>query len=54
MKAVESIVHLRREQPRKLRNMVPAHVWALAAQYGLSPRPEERPPASAAPPSPRS
>jgi len=54
MKAVESIVHLRREQPRKLRNMVPAHVWALAAQYGLSPRPEERPPASAAPPSRRS
>ena len=54
MKAVESIVHLRREQPRKLRNMLPAHVWALAAPYGLTPRPEETPPASAAPPSPRS
>ncbi len=54
MKAVESIVHLRREQPRKLRNMLPAHVWALAAPYGLTPRPEEAPPASAAPPSPRS
>jgi coenzyme F420 hydrogenase subunit beta len=54
MKAVESIVHLRREQPRKLRNMVPAHVWALAAPYGLTPRPEELPPASAAPPSRRS
>jgi len=54
MKAVESIVHLRREQPRRLRHMLPAHVWALAAAYGLAPRPEETPPAAAAPPSPRS
>jgi len=54
MKAVESIVHLRREQPRRLRHMLPAHVWALAAAYGLTPRPEEMPPAAAAPPSPRS
>ena len=54
MKAVESIVHLRREQPRRLRHMLPAHVWALAAAYGLTPRPEETPPAAAAPPSPRS
>jgi coenzyme F420 hydrogenase subunit beta len=54
MKAVESIVHLRREQPRRLRHMLPAHVWALAAAYGLAPRPGETPPAAAAPPSPRS
>jgi coenzyme F420 hydrogenase subunit beta len=43
MKAVETILHLRREHPRKLRNMVPAHVWALVAPYGLTPEPHERP-----------
>ena len=47
MKAVESVVHLRREAPRKLRNMVPAHVWALVAPYGLSPRAAEQAPAPA-------
>jgi coenzyme F420 hydrogenase subunit beta len=36
MKALETIVHLRREAPRKVINMVPAHVWALAQPYGLS------------------
>ena len=43
MKAVETILHLRREHPRKLRNMVPAHVWALVAPYGLTPEPHEHP-----------
>jgi coenzyme F420 hydrogenase subunit beta len=43
MKAVESIVHLRRETPRRVRNMVPDHVWKLAAPYGLAQRPDERP-----------
>ena len=43
MKAVETIVHLRREHPRRLRNMVPAHVWSLVAGYGLVPAPGERP-----------
>lgn len=47
MKAVETIVHLRREMPRKMRNMVPAHVWALVAQYGLKPTETETPPAPA-------
>ena len=42
MKAVETIVHLRREQPRRLKSMVPAHVWALVQAYGLSPRDGER------------
>jgi coenzyme F420 hydrogenase subunit beta len=37
MKALETIVHLRREAPRRMRRMVPAHVWALAARYGLTP-----------------
>jgi coenzyme F420 hydrogenase subunit beta len=43
MKAVETIVHLRRERPRRLKSMVPAHVWALAARYGLVPAAGERP-----------
>ena len=47
MKAVETIVHLRREMPRKMRNMVPAHVWALVAPYGLKPTETETPPAPA-------
>jgi coenzyme F420 hydrogenase subunit beta len=43
MKAVETVVHLRREYPRRLRNMVPAHVWSLVAPYGLTPDESERP-----------
>ncbi|SFR97227.1 Coenzyme F420 hydrogenase/dehydrogenase, beta subunit C-terminal domain [Yoonia litorea] len=37
MKAAETILHLRREEPAKMKNMVPAHVWNLAAPYGLLP-----------------
>ena len=43
MKAMETILHLRREQPRRLRHMVPAHVWALVAPYGLTPTPTKGP-----------
>jgi coenzyme F420 hydrogenase subunit beta len=43
MKALETVVHLRRERPRRMRRMVPAHVWKLVAPYGLSPEPEEMP-----------
>lgn len=35
MKAVESVLHLERAAPAKMRNMVPDHVWALVAPYGL-------------------
>ncbi len=35
MKAIETVLHLAREAPRKMRHMVPAHVWALVAPYGL-------------------
>ena len=38
MKAAETILHLRREEPAKIKNMVPAHVWNLAAAYGLTPK----------------
>ena len=36
MKAAETILHLRREEPAKMKNMVPEHVWNLAAPYGLT------------------
>lgn len=43
MKAVETVAHLRREMPRRMKRMVPPHVWALVAPYGLGPQPGERP-----------
>jgi coenzyme F420 hydrogenase subunit beta len=43
MKAVETIVHLRREAPRRMKHMVPGHVWALAKPYGLEPKEGEKP-----------
>lgn len=41
MKAIETVLHLRREQPRRMRTMIPAHVWSLVKSYGLSPEPGE-------------
>lgn len=41
MKAAETIVHLRREQAAKIKNMVPDHVWQLVRPYGLQPAPDE-------------
>lgn len=41
MKACETVVHLRREHPGKMKNMVPTHVWRLVEPYGLSPDAEE-------------
>lgn len=43
MKAVETVLHLRRSAPRKMRNMIPAHVWDLVRGYGLEPSRDERP-----------
>ena len=42
MKAAETILHLRREEPAKIKNMVPEHVWNLAKPYGLEPETGER------------
>jgi coenzyme F420 hydrogenase subunit beta len=42
MKAVETIVHLRREQPARMKSMVPAHVWELVEPYGLKAKEDER------------
>ncbi len=35
MKAAETVLHLRRAEPAKIKNMVPEHVWNLATPYGL-------------------
>ncbi len=35
MKAAETVIHLRRERPRRVKSMVPSHVWALLESYGL-------------------
>lgn len=43
MKAAETVLHLRRERPRRMKSMIPAHVWALAEPYGLTPESGERP-----------
>jgi coenzyme F420 hydrogenase subunit beta len=43
MKAVETVIHLRREQPRRMKTMIPAHVWSLVKPYGLEPEAEEAP-----------
>ncbi len=42
MKAAETILHLRREEPAKIKKMVPDHVWNLAAPYGLTPTAGEK------------
>jgi coenzyme F420 hydrogenase subunit beta len=43
MKAIETILHLRRHAPARMKWMVPAHVWRLVARYGLTPVPGEEP-----------
>jgi coenzyme F420 hydrogenase subunit beta len=55
MKAVETVLHLRRQFPRRMKSMVPPHVWALVAPYGLKPDDRDGTGAAAAgpPPAPR-
>jgi coenzyme F420 hydrogenase subunit beta len=36
MKAIETVLHLERERPRRMRAMIPPHIWALAERYGLA------------------
>jgi coenzyme F420 hydrogenase subunit beta len=52
MKAIEAILYLRHQAPRRLRSMIPPHLWALAATYGLAPRPGETPAQPGAAPAP--
>jgi coenzyme F420 hydrogenase subunit beta len=42
MKAIETVLHLRRQAPKRLKSMVPAHVWKLVEPYGIRPTDEER------------
>ncbi len=42
MKAAETVLHLRRAHPAKMKNMIPDHVWHLAERYGLIAEPGER------------
>ncbi len=42
MKAIETVLHLRRQMPRRMKHMVPDHVWELVEPYGLAPEPGER------------
>jgi coenzyme F420 hydrogenase subunit beta len=44
MKAAETILHLRREEPKKMQTMIPDHVWQLAKPYGLTPEAGEKRP----------
>ncbi len=37
MKAAETVLHLRRAHPKRMKHMIPAHVWRLVAPYGLTP-----------------
>ena len=42
MKAVETVLHLRRSEPRRIRSMVPNHIWALVKPYGLLRKDDEK------------
>ena len=44
MKAIETVVHLRREKPARIPAMVPRHIWPLVEPYGISPSSEEQRP----------
>ncbi len=35
MKAVETVLHLRQRMPKRMKTMVPGHVWRLVERYGL-------------------
>ena len=41
MKAIETVLHLRREQPAKIASMVPEHIWPLVEPYGIKPSEQE-------------
>jgi coenzyme F420 hydrogenase subunit beta len=52
MKAIETVLHLRREAPRKMIHMVPEHSWALVEPYGLVQTAAERQAAAVRPSKP--
>ncbi len=44
MKASETVLHLRRQEKARMKNMIPDHVWKLVEPYGLEPQDGERRP----------
>jgi coenzyme F420 hydrogenase subunit beta len=44
MKAIETVLHLRREEPQRMKNMIPDHIWQLTAPYDLTSGSQERKP----------
>ncbi len=42
MKAIETVLHLRRAFPARIENMVPDHVRQIVSPHGLSPGDGER------------
>jgi coenzyme F420 hydrogenase subunit beta len=42
MKAAETVLHLRRQEPARMKSMIPDHVWKLVRPYGLAPQDDER------------
>jgi coenzyme F420 hydrogenase subunit beta len=50
MKAAETVLHLRREKPARVKHMIPPHVWSLVAPYGLAPAAGETRAVAEAPP----
>ncbi len=43
MKAIETALILRQQMPKKMKHMVPHHIWLLLEKYGITPNPEELP-----------
>ena len=41
MKAAETVIHLRREHPQRVKHMVPSHVWDLVQPHRIMPQPDE-------------
>jgi coenzyme F420 hydrogenase subunit beta len=41
MKAIETVLHLRREQPARMSSMIPEHIWPLVEPYGITPTESE-------------
>jgi coenzyme F420 hydrogenase subunit beta len=35
MKAIETVIHLRRQEPKRMKSMIPDHIWKLVKPYGL-------------------
>ena len=42
MKAIETVLHLRRSHGPKMKNMVPDHIWQIVKRYGLTPEAGEQ------------